>query len=868
MSEGSKLESAANPGARYLLRIMEPGVLGPMIGAAVVFAAALLIHRLSGEIHLTDIQAAVSATAWTSVLQASAYTIISFAAMSLYDVLAVRRIAPGRVPAHIAAFAGLVGYGISNAVGFHAVVGGTVRYRIYGAMGLDAADVGRIVGFTLLTYSLGLMAVIGAAFAVDPVGVPLLDRVSPLADRAMGVAILLGLAGVVLWLAKDKRELSFLGWRFPLPGGQSAVLQMLVGAVDIAAAAATLYVLMPADILPGFAVFIVLFVAAALAGTASHAPGGLGVLEATMLIGLGAGARPDAIAALILFRVIYYLIPLALAGTALLIFEGYRARTMVAAASGRTLAATRKIVAPLAAALVFFGGVVLLLSGDLPAENARIGILRDFLPLPFAEASHMLASTVGLLLIVIAHGLYRRIALAGSVAVLLLTAGAVFSLAKGLDWEEAGILVAIAAVLAGYRDVFYRKGDWRAFRPTPAWLALVAITLVSLTFVGLLAYRHVEYNENLWWVFAWHGDAPRFLRATLALAVLASAIAADALINRPVQRRIGRVGVPHAVRRILAQCPDTQPNVALLGDKRFLIAENESAFLMYGISGRSWITMGDPVGEAEAGRDLIWRFAEDADKASGRAVFYAVRPDMLPGYLDFGLAILKIGEIARVDLPAFTLDGHDRQDFRYADRRAERDGLEFAVLPKEKVPASLPELKAVSDAWLATKVGKEKGFSLGRFDGSYMREFDCAVMKKEGEIVAFANLWRGAGLNELSVDLMRYRPGVSKVMMDALFARLMLYGKEEGYHWFNLGAAPLAGLADHPLASTWNRLGTFIYRRGDEIYNFEGLRAYKQKFGPIWTPQYIACHGGFAMPKILFDVASLISGGPTRIFRR
>jgi phosphatidylglycerol lysyltransferase len=868
MNERSEAESAVGNGVRWVLRIIEPRVLGPIIGAAVVLAAALVIHRLSGEIHLNDIRNAVSATPWRSALQAFAFTVVSFVAMGLYDVLAVRKVTADRVPMRVAAFAGVIGYAISNAIGFHVLVGGPVRYRIYAAVGLDAADVGRIVGISFLTFSLGLAAVVGAAFVADPEGVPLLDRLSPLVDRAMGVAILLGLAGVVLWLSTGRRELSLFGWRFPFPGGLSASLQILVGTVDIAAAAAALYVLLPADVAPGYAVFVVLFVVAILAGTASHAPGGLGVLEATMLIGLGAGTRPDVIAALIVFRVIYYFIPLALAGTTLFAFETYRARATVLAASGKTLAVTRRIVAPLSATLVFLGGIVLLLSGNLPAERARIGILRDVLPLPFAEASHMLASIVGLLLIVLARGLFARIALARTAAIVLLLAGAAFSLLKGLDWEEGTILLAIAAILACYRNVFYRKGDWRSFRPTPTWLSFIAVTLISLTLVGFLAYRHVEYSTGLWWDFAWHGDAPRFLRATLALSIVAAAIAIDALINRPVQGRIGRVAIPGTVRTLLSECPDTQSNIALLGDKKFLISEDEKAFLMYGVAGRSWITMGGPLGDPEAGRNLVWRFAEEADKAGARAAFYAVGPELLPVYLDFGLAILKIGEVARVDLTSFTLEGQARQNFRYADRRATREGIEFAILPKAKVPDLLPELKAVSDAWLATKVGQEKGFSLGRFDERYLEEFDFAVMRKEGEIVAFANLWRSAGLSELSVDLMRYRPGVSKVMMDALFARLLMHGKEEGYRWFNLGAAPLAGLTDHPLASTWNRLGTFIYRRGDEIYNFEGLRAFKQKFGPVWTPQYLACPGGFAMPQVLLDIANLISGGPMRMLKQ
>ena len=221
-----------------------------------------------------------------------------------------------------------------------------------------------------------------------------------------------------------------------------------------------------------------------------------------------------------------------------------------------------------------------------------------------------------------------------------------------------------------------------------------------------------------------------------------------------------------------------------------------------------------------------------------------------------------------MELATFSLEGPTRHDFRYAEKRAGREGITFSVIPKADVPAALAELKAVSDAWLETKNGREKGFSLGRFDNDYIAEFDCAVLKKEGAIVAFANLWRSGDKTELSIDLMRYRAGVSKVLMDALFAHLLLYAKAEGYRWFNLGAAPLAGLADHPLASTWNRVGTFIYRRGDEFYNFEGLRAFKQKFEPVWTPQYLACPGGLAMPQALLDVTSLISGSPIGLLKR
>lgn len=855
--------------SRTIDRIVEPRVLGPIVGAIAVAVAVVAIHEIGGKVHLNHILDAIAATSFSTVAPALAFTLISLMAMALYDVMAIRHIAPDKVPVRLALFAGFVGYGFSNAIGFHVFVGGPVRYRIYQSVGLDAADVGRIVGVSFLTFWGGLLTIVGLAMLLDPIGLPALSLVSPVDDRIIGGSILFGLLVVLLWLSRGQRQVSVLGWTFPFPSARSAAVQILIGAVDIGAAAAALYVLLPADVAPGFTVFLALFALAVVATVVSHAPGGLGVLEATILFGLGAGARPDVVAALVVFRIVYYLLPLALAALALLVFEIYRVRSTVSTVAGRTLALTRHIVPPISATLVFAGGLVLLFSGSVPAIGDRTDWLSDILPLPFAEASHLLASVTGLLLIIIARGLYRRIALARFAAIVLLLTGAVFSLMKGLDWEEAVVLIAVAATLFIYKDAFYRKGDWRSFRLDATWIGLLAIVVIASTIVGLLAYRHVEYQSSIWWEFAWDGDAPRFLRATMALAIVAAALAIDTVINRPPHPKpSGRSAVPDAVRRILETSSGTEPCVALLGDKSFMISPCEKAFLMYARSGNSWITMGDPVGDAQAGSTLIWRFAEAADQAGARAVFYSIQPEFLTHYLDMSLAILKIGEVARISLSDFSLDGAVRQPLRYAYGKSSREGLVFSVIPKADVASFLPELRAVSDEWMDKKHGSEKGFSLGYFDDDYMREFDCAVLRKGDEIVAFANLWRSGDGEELSVDLMRYKRGVSKIMMDALFAHILLLGKAEGYKWFNLGAAPLSGLADHPLASTWNRIGTFIYKRGDEIYNFEGLRAFKQKFDPVWTPQYLACPGGLAMPQILLDITTLISGNPIRIFKR
>jgi phosphatidylglycerol lysyltransferase len=230
-------------------------------------------------------------------------------------------------------------------------------------------------------------------------------------------------------------------------------------------------------------------------------------------------------------------------------------------------------------------------------------------------------------------------------------------------------------------------------------------------------------------------------------------------------------------------------------------------------------------------------------------------------YLNLGLTLLKLGEEARVPLDSFSLEGSARKELRQAVRHVEREGCTFEVLPLTAVTAILPELQAISDAWLAAHQTREKGFSLGFFQPDYICQFSVGLVRRNGQIVAFSNLLCGAERHELSADLMRYAPNAPNGVMDYLFIQLLLWGRHEGYHWFNLGMAPLSGLDDRALAPAWNRLGAFVFRHGEHFYNFQGLRHYKDKFDPVWEPKYLASPGGLALPRILTNLASLISGG-------
>jgi phosphatidylglycerol lysyltransferase len=234
---------------------------------------------------------------------------------------------------------------------------------------------------------------------------------------------------------------------------------------------------------------------------------------------------------------------------------------------------------------------------------------------------------------------------------------------------------------------------------------------------------------------------------------------------------------------------------------------------------------------------------------------------MLHVYLDMGLSLYKLGEDARVRLSDFGLEGKKRSGLRYTNRKLEKSGCTFEIVPATDVANIIDRLKTVSDAWLESKHGREKGFSLGFFSPEYLFHFPVGLVRLEGEIIAFANLWLGAEKQEFSIDLMRYTPKAPSGIMDYLFIQLMQWGKEQGYQFFSLGMAPLAGLENRPFAPLWHRIGAMVFRHGEHFYNFEGLRQYKEKFDPVWEPRYLACTGGLALPKILANTASLIGGG-------
>jgi phosphatidylglycerol lysyltransferase len=838
----------------------------PAIVGLVLFFAALEVLRIElRTVSWSELTADVSRVPRAALALAIALTALNYIVLTGYDLIAFayigKRLARTRVM-----LTSFLAYAVANNVSFAMLSGASVRYRFYSRWGVTAEELSRIVFSYSVTFWLGLVALGGLSLIVIPLPISGELPASQLAAFAGWALMLMPFAYLAATVLR-RRPLQLWKLALTLPSPSIAVSQLILSVVDWALAGAVLYVLLPQSEL-AFLPFMGAFLVSILLGMASHVPGGLGVFEGLMVLLLKPYLHSSQLLpALVVYRAVYYLLPLTVALLVLVGDELHERRSHVARVSATLGRLSERLTPRVLATFTFVAGLVLLFSGATPAESARLTILARVLPLGVIETSHFLASIAGAGLLILSQGLTRRLDGAYYLTSALMIVGITASLLKGFDFEEAALLCVVLALLYRARPAFDRRAAFFETRFSTPWMVTVIGALGASVWLGLFAFKHVEYSRELWWQFELQGDASRFLRASVGAGIVLLLVAFARLIGyAPHEAALPSEADLRDAEKAIAAQATTVPNLAFLGDKALLFDDERKAFVMYAVQGRTWVALGDPVGPDDRLSAVIRTFLERCHDFGGVPVFYEVTPTHLHRYADFGLTFVKLGEEAKVDLQAFTLEGGHAARFRQALRRLEREGATFRIVDPPRVQEIMRELRAVSDEWLAEKSAGEKGFSLGYFDEAYLLRFPVAVIERDNRIQAFANVWPGGGDVELSIDLMRHRRDAPNGVMEALFVHLMLWGKQQGYRWFALGMAPLSGFEQSAVASPWNRIGVFVYEHGESLYNFQGLRAYKEKFNPVWEPRYLACPGGLRLPRVLADVSALVAGGYRRIF--
>lgn len=827
----------------------------PALVAVLLLGAALLaLRELTREINYKDVLVQMRSTSVDALLLSAMFTFLSFVALACYDLsgLAYLKI---KLPWRTVALGSFAGYAMGNTVGMGVLTGGAVRLRVYGAAGMDTLQVAQLMGFISAGFGLGItfIGAIGLLWGAErvesAVGVPAWVM------HGVGVFTLCFISWVI-YLCMRGRPLVMFGRSMMLPSTRLALIQIGVSALDLLFAALALWALLPeADL--HFMGFLAFYVIGVSLGIILHIPGGVGIFEAMILLAYGDSIPPSQLAgALVLFRAIYYLAPLALAVT-LLVLREWRA-----IAQSRVRQKAAELSPMFLATATITVGIMLLVSGVTPSTDEATELLALHIPLVFVESAHFIGSIAGLGLLFVARGLMLRLDAAWWAALILAGISFVFTLPKGVAIGEMCALGLLLTLLIAGREEFDRRASLFAQPFSPQWLMMIGTVLGAVTWLMFFVYRDVPYADNLWWQFAFDAHAPRALRVTVAAVLLTLGFALWQAFRPASGEALPALSEDLSrAYDIIQRQPRADALLALSGDKSLLFSATGKSFLMYGKRGRTWAALFDPIGPEHEWPELIWRFVEHAHDHGGRACFYQANSRTIPLYLDVGLSAHKLGEYAMVPLKDFTVQGSKRAHLRQAVSKGERDGLSFEVLPAYAGVELLPELERISNAWLAEHATREKGFSLGTFDPKYLACTPIAVVRLHGKPVAFANLMTTPELAEATIDLMRYTPDAPKGVMDYLFVKLMLHCKDCGYAQFGLGMAPMSGMSTHHKAPHWQRLGRLIYRHGENFYNFRGLRAFKQKFDPVWEPRYLCAEGGI-QPLIVFtDIAALVSGG-------
>ncbi|MDF2140167.1 bifunctional lysylphosphatidylglycerol flippase/synthetase MprF [Paenirhodobacter sp. CAU 1674] len=866
--------SSATPRTARLRNLLPIG-----LGLGLFAVGLWALYRLLKPVHAADILLQIKTMPPSALAIAMAATALGYMALIGYDWWALTYLEK-RLPLRAVALGGFLGYAFGNTIGISVISGGAVRYRIYSAFGLNAFDVAALASYIALAMGMGLTLVGLFALGLHPAALhgllPLPQSLIRLGAFGAGG----GTLALLFWLSASRRSLKIWRYDITMPAPRILVGQLVVALFDSTMAALTLYILLPEGA-PGFTTFLAIYATATMVGVLSHVPGGVGVFETVVLAAMPPGiAVGDVAAALLMFRSIYYLLPFAIAFVIVSLNEARLAGGWAARVFGELSEPMRPVMGALGGAAPWltglwalgFGGYLLLVA--LMPSAIPTGDSDDLVGAILLEGGTLVSAVMGIVLMILSHGLMRRLSGAFWLTIVALGGGVIAALMNNFDIESALLLTLGALALLPFRHEFHRHAKITEGVFTPAWFAMVAAVVLAAGSFFFFVHEATPYSQAFWTEFTHDANTPRAFRAALA----ASAVLLTFTVYLALQPSRARSGAPceeslALAAQIIAAQNEPQACLALTGDKSFQFSPDQRAFVMYGRQRANWVALGDPVGPASSGVEAAWAFHEEALRAGGRAIFYEVSARHLTLWVEMGLALHKVGEEAVIALPGFSLAGGAFKTMRAAYNKAQREGLALQLLHPPHSETLLAELGTISQEWLAAKAGREKRFSVGHFHADYLAHFPIAVLRQHdpempgapAPILAFANIMAPGNGTRVAIDLMRYRPGRGSGLMEFLFLALIEHYRDAGAAEFSLGVAPLAGLSERRTARLWDRFGHLMFRHGGAFYNFEGLRGFKQKFRPDWQPRFIALPPGVSPMMAMADVALLIAGGPRGI---
>ncbi|HVG50305.1 MAG TPA: lysylphosphatidylglycerol synthase domain-containing protein [Xanthobacteraceae bacterium] len=301
--------------------------IGFALSLVIIAAAATVLYRTLHNLNFQEVMLALKTFDKRDIAIAALFVAAGYFTLTFYDLFALSTIGRNHVPYRVAAMAGFTSYSVGHNVGASVFTGGAVRYRVYSHYGLSAVDVAKLCFIAGLTFWLGNATVLGLGILYAPQAASAIDQMPDWVNRIIAVLILVVLGSYLAWVWRAPRKIGNKNWEVTLPRGPLTLLQIVIGIIDLACCAFAMYMLLPHGPHIGFIELSVIFVSATLLGFASHSPGGLGVFDAAMLVALWQYDKEELVAGLLIFRLLYYIIPFALALVLLGLRELYLSMT-------------------------------------------------------------------------------------------------------------------------------------------------------------------------------------------------------------------------------------------------------------------------------------------------------------------------------------------------------------------------------------------------------------------------------------------------------------------------------------------------------------------------------------------------------------
>lgn len=513
-------------------------------------------------------------------------------------------------------------------------------------------------------------------------------------------------------------------------------------------------------------------------------------------------------------------------------------------------------------------GIVNVLSSITPSMRTRLRLLEQYSPLQVTHGGHLTSALAGFALLLLAVNLWRRKRVAWLLTVLVLAASAITHLLKGLDYEEATLALLLLIVLLIWRSHFHARSDPPSIKQAlSTLLAAMVFTVVYGTTGFYLLDKHFRASFGLlaalrqtivmFTQFYDPGLQPitgfgRYFADSIYIVSVITTGYALLLLIRPVLAR----HLPSSTERtgaweIVKTFGHTSlARLTLLDDKFFYLSQGGS-LIAYVVEGRIALVLGDPIGPDPDFSECIGGFKKLCSLNDWVPAFYQVLPDHLMLYQQTEFRSIQIGQEGIVNLSCFNLEGGERKSLRSSVNKMKRLGYRAEVLPPPHPLPLLEALNEISNEWISNHNTTEMRFSVGWFDKDYLNTCPILIIRNsEGFIEAFANIIIEFQANEVTVDMMRHLEEAEKGQMDFLFVSLFDWAKEHGYDRFNFGLSALSGIGEKPEDPTIERVLAYVFEHMNQFYNFKGLHAYKDKFGPVWSPRYLIYPNMLNLPSI------------------